>query len=552
MKQSKTRAPQNKQKSPSVKPYDTPKMTLIFLGIIVFLYIVLRLNIINIPLDRDEGIFAYIGQVINDNGVPYKDAIDQKPPVVFFIYALALKLVPPTSAGIHLFLHFYNLLTLVILFFAVKIYSNSRFMALWTAFTYAVISSCPDLQGFTASTEMFMLLPISLSLLFIILAIRKERYSYYILSGVCGALTFWTKQTGAFVILFIVIYFISVSIQNIHQKKKTLLNAIKELLLWGSGFILITLLFAGYFYLHNAFDEFVYWSFTHSFIYGKRVNVFMMFPQIARILQDIFKGNFMIIVPGVIGCLIMIIKKDQKGLWALVFLLFSFLATCPGYAYRHYFAQFVPGVAVACGIGIFYLVQLSPKKIKCAFSLFLICSIIITPLFVHFDYYIKNSPDETSRQYFGANPFPESVDLGKYIKERTGEKDTVFIFGSEAQIFVYSQRKSATSFALIYPLMSSYPKYKEFQQQTWKDIQKNKPEYIIFVGLPTSFLYDGKADLWILKKTIELISGEYNLEAVMTINHPKGRLIKIAEMRNANETLAQQHFPIQIFRKKGE
>ena len=432
MKQSNITVPRNESKSPTYNLNVTPILTLIFLGSIIILYVVLRLNIVNIPLDRDEGIFAYIGQVINDNGVPYIDAIDHKPPVVFFIFALALKLAPPTPAGIHLFLHFYNLLTLIVLFFAVNIYSNSRPMALWTAFIYAVLSSCPDLQGYTASTEMFMLLPISLSLLFIILAIQKERFYYYILSGACGALTFWTKQTGAFIILFIFLYFISALIQNIHLKKKTLIIAIKDLLLWGSGFIFITLLFAGYFIIHNAFNEFVYWSFTHNFFYAQNVNLLMMWPRISQSLSDVFKGNFMIIFPGVVGCLIMTIKHDQKGLWALAFLLFSFLAICPGYAYKHYFAQLLPGISVSCGIGIFYLIQLFFGKLKYTYSLLLICSIVMIPVFVHSDYYIKNSPVETSRNFFGDNPFPESVDLGKYLKERTTEKDTIFIVGSEA------------------------------------------------------------------------------------------------------------------------
>lgn len=522
---------------------------LLFISILL-IYVVLRLNLINIPLDRDEGIFAYVGQVINANGIPYKDAIDHKPPVVFFIYAFALKFMPPTPAGIHLFLHLYNLLTLFVLYFSVKIYSHSDTMALWTAFVYAVISTSPDFQGFTASAEMFMLLPISLSILFVFLATQKERFFYYFLSGFFGGLAFWTKQTGAFIILFIVLYAVCATVQKIHQKKKSTTNSVKDILWWGTGFVFITLMIAGYFFRHNSFNEFLYWSFEHSLIYSRQTNLLMMWPLISQSLTGFFKGNFMIIIPGIAGCLMMIKNKEQKGLWTLCFLLFSFFATCPGHAYPHYFAQLLPGLAITGGIGTIYLIQALSEKMKYPLSFILAFSIIFNPLFVHSDYYIKHSPEENSRFFFGFNPFPESLDLGKYIKEKTEKNDKIFIFGSEAQVLVYAQRKSATAFALIYPLMSSYPRYMEFQQQAWAEVQTNKPKYIILIKISTSLAYDKKANLWILEKTRELLSSEYEIEAVVSLSHPKGSIITIAEAGTSNDINNQNDYPIEIFRIK--
>ncbi|MDA3898305.1 MAG: glycosyltransferase family 39 protein [Desulfobacteraceae bacterium] len=526
------------------------RLTLVFLSAIIFIYILLRVNLINIPLDRDEGVFGYIGQVINDNGIPYVDAIDHKPPIVFYIYAFALKFFPPSAKGVHLFLHLYNFLTLIVLFFVVDIYSKSRLMALWTVSAYAVISSSPIVQGFTASTEMFMLLPISLSLLFIVLAIQKERLYYFILSGVCGALSFWIKQTGAFIILFVVLYFINVLTWRVLRKEKSLLDFMRDILLWGSGFIFISVLIAGYFYFNNAFNEFVYWSFTHSFFYSQKSSIFLMWPIISQTLKDLFTGNFMIILPGIAGCLIMVKQKDKRGIWALSFLLFSFLAICPGYAYWHYFAQLLPALSVTSGIGTVYLLQFIPKKSRSAFLTLIICSIIFVPFLVHYNYYVRNSPEENIRDLFKGNPFQESIELGKYIKEQTTDKDTIFIFGSEAQIFFYSERKSATAFALIYPLLTSFPKYMEFQHKAWKDIEQNDPKYIIFIEIQSTLSYDGKADLWIVRKIRELISTKYELEAVMTIDTPKGRILKKSELFETKNTFNHQQFPIKIFRKK--
>ncbi len=152
------------------------------LTIIAIIYAVIRLNIINIPLDRDEGGFGYIGQVILDGGMPYKHAFDHKPPLVFYINALALLFVPPSAAGIHIFLHIYNFLTLAFLYFLVRIYFKSSSVGFWTALVYALFSASPSLQGFTATTEMFMLLPIVLSLLFAVLAVRKQNVLIFLIT----------------------------------------------------------------------------------------------------------------------------------------------------------------------------------------------------------------------------------------------------------------------------------------------------------------------------------------------------------------------------------
>jgi hypothetical protein len=66
---------------------------------------------------------------------------------------------------------------------------------------------------------------------------------------------------------------------------------------------------------------------------------------------EIAKTNFPLILVALLGNLIAVFKKNVRGYFALGFLLFSFLATVPGPAYRHYFAQLAIAVAIAGGIG---------------------------------------------------------------------------------------------------------------------------------------------------------------------------------------------------------
>jgi len=521
---------------------------------IVLVYVLLRVNTIGIPLDRDEGMFGYAGQVILNGGIPYLDVIEQKPPLSFYIYSLALLFVPPSSAGIHLFLHAYNFLTLLVLFQTARIFSDSYTTGLWVAFVYAVVSSCPTIQGFTASTEMFMLLPLSLSLLFGVMAVRSEKPQHAMLSGLFGALACWTKPTGSIILLFLVGYLFFARIRRTYGRTDAIFKALVYPLAWLTGSIGISILIVGYFFVSQVFDEFLYWSFVHGYHYSKEVTLsWRSLHQAWKWLMEIVKGNPVVVVVG-LGCaLAALMRREKKGAFALGFLIFSILATIPGYAYRHYFAQLAPALAFFGGFGLSSLDDL--RKTRSGMTGLLLISVLavlVFPVAVHHGYYLSKSPVEFTRDFFGLNPFPESVDLAEFIKRQTQEDDSVFVVGSEPQILFYSERKSATAFAMIYPLMRSFPRYMEFQQRAWEEIEKNTPSYIITMKFGESILWDGKADLWIYRKLGEKLKKDYFLEAVMTVEKPKGKLLLTAELVKYAQVYRELKYPIYIYRKRME
>lgn len=535
----------------SALEYHNLSFLLLWAGI-VFVYVILRINMVNIPLERDEGMFGYMGQLILDGGLPYRDAFDHKPPVVFYLNALALILVPPTPFGIHLFLHIYNFITLIALYMLARTYWESPRAGLWVALAFAVFSSSPGIEGYAATTEMFLLLPLTLSFLFAVLAVRKGRSYCSVLSGLFGALTFWTKQTSAFIILFFVLYLIVAQLPGHRVKSFDFVRRpLKSLLLWCCGFLTISLMIVGYFYYGGGLDEFLYANFTYNFTYSKGLKFTTVLPAFWRVIRKIVSGNFFIIFVGLVVSIVSMFRRKKTGYVVSAFFLFSFLSTIPGHAYWHYFAQLAPAIAIAGGYGVFLIIEsMRNKKLKVLCSSLCVLGIVAIPVIVHHGYYITRSPEEISRYYFGVNPFPESIELAEFLAARTCRKDSIFIFGSEPQLLLYAQRKSAASFPYLYPLMSEYPGYKEFQRQVWDDITRAQPRYIITVDLPTSLGWDGKADLWLAMKLGQLMDRNYYLEAVMTIEKPKGKLFILSEMDNSKDMLKDSRVRIYIFRSK--
>ena len=83
-------------------PEEYPASTLVkskeatWLGLfgVALLFLALRWNSFNLALIRDEGEYAYAGNLLRHGLAPYQHAFLQKPPMIAYTYALAGILAP--------------------------------------------------------------------------------------------------------------------------------------------------------------------------------------------------------------------------------------------------------------------------------------------------------------------------------------------------------------------------------------------------------------------------------------------------------------------------
>ena len=71
------------------------------LAVIFPLALALRYPIADIPLERDEGGYAYVAQRWLRGDVPYKDSFETKPPALYVAYLLLLVTAGISPAAIH-------------------------------------------------------------------------------------------------------------------------------------------------------------------------------------------------------------------------------------------------------------------------------------------------------------------------------------------------------------------------------------------------------------------------------------------------------------------
>src|SRR5881296_1110719 len=90
----------------------------IFLAAIVLgLVIAIRIRLLAIPLERDEGEYAYAGQLMLQGIAPYKLAYNMKFPGTYAAYALIMLLFGQTIRGIHLGFLVVNLANVALVLF---------------------------------------------------------------------------------------------------------------------------------------------------------------------------------------------------------------------------------------------------------------------------------------------------------------------------------------------------------------------------------------------------------------------------------------------------
>src|SRR5436190_13865883 len=81
------------------------------------LVIAIRIRLLGIPLERDEGEYAYAGQLILQGIPPYELAYNMKFPGTYAAYAVIMAIFGQTIVGIHIGLLLINAATMLVIFF---------------------------------------------------------------------------------------------------------------------------------------------------------------------------------------------------------------------------------------------------------------------------------------------------------------------------------------------------------------------------------------------------------------------------------------------------
>ena len=122
------------------------RQTILLVAVLVLITAAVRIPLLGVPFERDEGEYAYIAWRLGHNELPYRDWVDQKPPAIFWVYRAALTLPIDPIRAVHLTALLFSAASACALFFLGQRFMN-QFWAFSTAALFALLSADPFAQG---------------------------------------------------------------------------------------------------------------------------------------------------------------------------------------------------------------------------------------------------------------------------------------------------------------------------------------------------------------------------------------------------------------------
>ena len=481
----------NSSRSPLVRfwPWLVVLVVLLFVGYI-------RVRLLEMPLERDEGEYAYAGQLILQGIPPYELAYNMKLPGTYFAYALGMKIFGQTPTGIHLTLLAVNSLTIIFVFLlGRKLFGVTA--GLVACASYALMSVSPAVYGMAAHATQFVVLFAVPATLLLWNASESNRAGTLFFNGLLYGLAFLMKQQGICFCLFGGFFLVWAQMQN---KPVAWLELVKKIFIIGLGIFLPFGLTCIYLEKAGVFPKFWFWTIAYASSYATAKSLWAGLQLFIMYLQATFVVYLGFWVLAVAGLLLALRKEaiQRQIIFIMGFLFFGFLGTATGLYFRgHYFVLLLPAFAIVVGLAVSLLQQAGQSRTWKAVPLIIFAAVLGWNVFVSKDLYFQLTPEQVNRVIYYDNPFVESVAVAKYIREHSSADARIALVGSEPQIYFYAQRHSATGYIYTYALMESQPYAATMQREMIREIESNKPEYLVWVGYKLSWMVNSSSDLQI-------------------------------------------------------
>jgi hypothetical protein len=560
-------------------------LVVIITAVIIF---AIRFHLRHMPLERDEGEYAYAGQLILHGIAPYKEAYNMKLPGTYAAYAVLMAVFGQSPAGIHFGLALVNAFSIILIFLVGRRLLDDAAGAV-AAVVFGLVSTSPAVLGMAGHATHFVVLPALAGMLLLLKSqvsspkskVKKD-FGLWTLdfglffSGLLFGLAFLMKQQGVFFGIFGLLYvafrrlYEPLAVQaRIEKAKKThskrsrhrteskvqslkskvvegessapksspgdsgtlsfrhetsdsprtldvrheTLDSsfnpwtatvppiawnrmMKELAVFAAGLVVPYVLICLLLLVMGDFHQFVFWTITYAKEYASARPLVNAAALLSEALKTVIGSNSLLLLLPWVG-LLTIWWDDQldgnKRFFLLVLLFCSAASTAVGLYFRaHYFITLLPVLALLAGAAVSRAVRLLRNDNTIELCLALpVCGLFffgIVMSFVGNGSFWFTSAFDAVRTAYSTTLFSETLPVAQYIKTNSTPNERIAVLGSEPEIYFYARRRGATGYIYIYPLMESQPFAKRMQDEMISEIEHRKPQYVVYVDGPLSWL----------------------------------------------------------------
>ena len=457
------------------------------LAIAIGICIFIRIRLLEFPLERDEGEYAYSGQLMLQGIAPYQLAYSMKFPGTAATYALLMSIFGQTVAGIHLGLLVVNLATSALLFVLGRRMANSTTAGVAAATSYAVMSVSTSVLGWSAHATHLLMLPVMAGVLLLLRATDRQSDQPLYFSGFLFGLAMLMKQPAAVFILFGAAYLLFAGKQAGLSWKRIVTRA----LIFCASAAVPLLLTGLALWQAGVFEKFWCWTVTYAREYATLSSPSNAAAYWRATYQMVIGPRWILYALAGTGLIVAFCKGNRRrGVFLNSFLVFSVLALSRGFYFRpHYFFLILPALALLIGLAVAKLPEFFRGRLSLGrVTILLVFGFALAwPMFRESKLLFALSPLSASRFIYGECPFPESMRIGEYLREHTTPEDTIAVLGSEPQIYFFAHRHSATGYLYTYGLMEPQKYAHRMQLEMIQEIETARPKYLVYVVINDSW-----------------------------------------------------------------
>ena len=465
-----------------------------------------RLRMLDLPLERDEGEYAYAGQLMLQGVPPYELLYSMKFPGIYAAYAGVMGLFGETAVGVRTGLLVVTTITAVLVYvLAARLFGRTSGAV--AAASYGLLAIAPEALGLWGHATHFVCLFVVAAA---ILLSRDVTALRLFGAGVLLGLAVLMKQPAISFAVMAALWVVTVSRQRA-----------RDLAALAAGGVAVACAAALALAGAGVFGRFWFWTIRYSREYVTSHSVvdglFWLAVNLARIVS--FAPALWILAAVGIAALWRRGARRER-VFCLGFLAAGAIATTPGFYFRpHYFIVLFPAVALIAGAALHFAPAHVRKGALAAAFLALTTATAAPSL-------LLTSGEAVTKAFHTPNPFVELPAVADYVRARTGADDRIVVLGSEPQVYFYSGRRSATGYVYMYPLMEQHGFAAAMQDEMIREIAAAAPKYLIFVATQPSWLALPGSERRVLDWFArERAAGRWTLEGLVEITDEGSRFL---------------------------
>lgn len=461
---------------------------------------------LDVPLERDEGEYAYSAQLILEGIAPFAQAANMKLPGASLAYSVFIALFGASAFAVHLGLLLTVSGSTTLVFLLARRFFDTR-AAGAAAATFALLSVQQCVMGLWAHATHFVVLAALGGLLLLLKWQESGRRIYLLLSGVLFGLSFLMKQPAAFFCLFGAGW---LAWTGRNRMREMAVNLALFTLAGATPLMLLCLAV----WSAGAWDRFWFWTVTYGSQYASVLSWTQGRAALSSSFGAIASANWLLLLLSAAG----LVRLWRSGLdrrtatLLSAWLAASLLAVVPGFYFRpHYFVVLLPAVSLLVGA----FAHTWPKSSYGWAPPVAAAAALVWVAFGQWQWMFVATPFDVARSTYGLNPFPEAAVAGAHIREHASPGARLAVLGSEPEIYFYARRRAATSALYVYPLMEPHPFAAQMQKEFIREIETATPEYVVMVTESLSWLATASSSRTLLDWWTRYGPAHYSLEGIV-------------------------------------